>query len=457
MKASEGHGEGAGVYEALLQKLSSGRATVAVMGLGYVGLPLAWALHEAGFVVIGLDTDAKKIEALRKNEPYLKHLGPAVSAGLSASARFEPTTDDARLADADAVIVCVPTPLNAAHEPDLSYVLGTADRIGARLRRGQLVVLESTTYPGTTRQEFVPRMLQAARGHAPGLRMGVDVFAAFSPEREDPGNPSHTTRTIPKLVGGLDERSGALAAALYGRAVERVVSVRSAEVAEAAKLLENIFRAVNIALVNEMKTLLTDMGIDVWEVVRAASTKPFGFMPFWPGPGLGGHCIPIDPFYMSWKARQIGRAARFIELAGEVNVRMPEYVVERAVAALAARGKDVRGARVLVLGLAYKPDIDDVRESPSFELIRLFRERGASVEYSDPHVPATWPGRKHDLGMRSVELSQRTLGECDCVVISTNHSAFDYGLIARHAALVVDTRDAMRAFEAEMGPRLVRA
>ncbi len=443
-------------FESLKHKIESGSAIVGVVGLGYVGLPLAAAMHDAGFRVVGFDVDPKKTEMLARGETYLKHLGERMTRTLADGGRFSATTDFSRLGECDAILVCVPTPLNEAHEPDLSYVLNTAAAIGKTLRAGQLIVLESTTYPGTTRDEFLPAVLAAAV-HAPGLAAGRDVFAAFSPEREDPGNPRHTTRTIPKLVGGIDAASRELAVALYSRAVTSVIEVSSAEVAEAAKLLENIFRAVNIALVNEMKVVLGAMGIDVWEVIRAAATKPFGFMPFYPGPGLGGHCIPIDPFYMSWKARRMGAPTRFIELAGEVNVRMPRYVVDRLAAALAERGCGLGEAQVLVLGLAYKPDIDDVRESPSFELIRLMREAGATVEYSDPHVAATWPGRRGDLGMKSVDLTPASVAGFDAIVVATNHAAFDYPMIARHARLLVDTRDAMRPYEAVMGNRLVRA
>jgi UDP-N-acetyl-D-glucosamine dehydrogenase len=389
-----------------------------------------------------------------------------MTRALAASDRFEPTGDERALSRADAVIVCVPTPLNAQHEPDLSYVLRTGEAIGRTLRRGQLIVLESTSYPGTTRDDFLPAIesAHAAAGSAdsggtPPLAHGRDFFVAFSPEREDPGRTTHTTRTIPKLVGGLDDAGTQLAAALYRRAVEHVVPVDSAETAEAAKILENVFRAVNIALVNELKVIFDAMGIDVWRVVRAAATKPFGFMPFYPGPGLGGHCIPVDPFYLSWKAAQIGRPTRFIELAGEINTGMPALVVERAAAALRARGRTdgLRGARVLVLGLAYKPDIDDTRESPSFALIDLLRRAGAQVEYSDPHIPRTVPVRKHDLRMTSVDLTPASVASFDALLVATNHKAFDYALIARHARLVIDTRDALRAFEGAMGDRLVRA
>lgn len=422
----------------LQQRIEAKTARVAVIGLGYVGLPLVATFHRAGFPCIGFDTDQTKIDAIRRGENYIRHLGNELVLELSKSQRFEPTSDPDRLGDADAIISCVPTPLGEHLEPDLGYVERTADDIAARLKPGKLVILESTTYPGTTRDIVLPRL---ERG---GLRCGRDFWLAYSPEREDPGRLDYTTQTIPKLVGGIDAQSGKLATALYAAAIKEVVSVSSAEVAEAAKLLENIYRAVNIALVNEMKLVLTAMGVDVWEVIRAAATKPFGFQPFYPGPGLGGHCIPIDPFYLTWKAREVGMPTRFIELAGEVNRRMPDYVVDRTVLALNERSKAVRGSRILVLGLAYKPDVDDVRESPSFVLIEKFTALGAQVDYHDPHVPATHPMRRHDLNMQSIELTRDSVSGYDCVVIATHHAAYDWQMIADSAKLIVDTRDAMR-------------
>jgi len=448
-------------YDKLKEKIDSDTALVGVIGLGYVGLPLAHAMHQGGLPVLGFDIDRSKIDKLERGENYLKHLGAEMTTTLSGSERFSATTDFARLGECDAVIVAVPTPLGKHHEPDLSYVLGSARDIGRSLRPGQLVSLESTTYPGTTRDEFLPALLEEARRHAPGgaedIVVGENLFVAFSPEREDPGRKDHDTTTIPKLVGGVDEQSTALATLLYSRAVKQAVAVQSAEVAEAAKLLENIFRAVNIALVNEMKTVLTDLGVDVWDVIEAASTKPFGFMPFYPGPGLGGHCIPIDPFYLTWKAKEVGRATRFIELAGEVNTQMPQYVVHRVGLALNDAGKPVKGSKVLVLGLAYKANVDDTRESPSFELIERLRGLGADVDYSDPHVLRTVPVRKHDLGMESVGLTAETLKGYDAVLVSTAHDAFDWGLIAQHAPLVIDTRNAMSGHQETMGRRLVKA
>ena len=422
----------------LLGKIESNDAVVGVIGLGYVGLPLLAAFHRAGFRVIGFDVDSKKIEALHRGENYLKHLGKSLVSDMKKQGRFDATEDFARLAEADAILSCVPTPLGAHLEPDLTYVERTADDIAKTLRAGQLIVLESTTYPRTTRDIMLPRF------EARGLKCGTDFFLAYSPEREDPGRKDHNTQTIPKLVGGIDPASGEVATALYRKAIKQVIPVSSAEVAEAAKLLENIYRAVNIALVNEMKMVLTAMGIDVWEVIRAASTKPFGFQAFYPGPGLGGHCIPIDPFYLTWKAREVGMPTRFIELAGEVNRAMPDYVVQRTALALNDRGKAVKGSRILVLGLAYKPDVDDVRESPSFELIEKLMHLGAKVDFHDPHVTATHKMRHYDLDMKSIELSKQSLAGYDCVLVATHHAAYDWQMIADNAKLIVDTRNALR-------------
>lgn len=427
--------------ERLTTLIESAKAKVGVIGLGYVGLPLLAAFHRAGFPVLGFDTDPRKIEILKRGESYLKHLGETLVSDLikADAGRFDATTDLSRLGECDAVISCVPTPLGKHLEPDLSYVQKSADDIAATLRPGQLVVLESTTYPRTTREIVLPALQNR------GFACGTDFFLAFSPEREDPGRRDHTTVTIPKLVGGIDPPSTGVASLLYSKAVETVVPVSSAEVAEAAKLLENIYRAVNIALVNEMKVVLTSMGIDIWEVIAAAKTKPFGFQAFYPGPGLGGHCIPIDPFYLTWKAREFNQSTRFIELAGEINHAMPRYVIQRVTLALNSRKKSVNGSRVLILGLAYKPNVDDVRESPSFELIELLRELGASVDFNDPHVPQTHKMRHYgDLQMQSVELTPEALGSYDAVILSTNHKVYDYELIARHAKLIIDTRNAFK-------------
>lgn len=446
--------------QTLFDKINRGDALIGVIGLGYVGLPLAHTLHRGGagggFRILGFDIDPAKIESLARGENYLKHLGPEMAADLGRSERFRGTTDFSRLAEPDAIIICVPTPLGQHREPDLSYVINSGRDIGRALRRGQLIVLESTTYPGTTRQDLVPAMLAARPKNAEPLVPGKDFFVAFSPEREDPGRTSHNTKTTPKLVGGIDAASGKLAAAMYARAIDKVVTVSTAEVAEAAKILENTFRAVNIAMVNELKVLYSAMGIDVWEVIEAAATKPFGFMPFYPGPGLGGHCIPIDPFYLTWKAREVGKPTRFIELAGEINTHMPEFVVERVAAALNDEGRAVRGAKTLVVGLAYKPNIDDVRETPAAEVIDLLEDLGADVSYHDPLVPRFPLMRKHKRDMQSVPITPESLASFDCVIIVTNHSVIDYRHIAKHAKLVVDTRNAMKGLEG-LGARIVKA
>ncbi|MEM9063991.1 MAG: nucleotide sugar dehydrogenase [Planctomycetota bacterium] len=444
-------------FETLKSKLESGDALAAVVGMGYVGLPLASSLHRGGLRVLGLDIDPAKIEALEKGENYLKHLGDEMTSELASSNRFEASADFSRQAEADVVIVCLPTPLGRHREPDLSYVVASGESIGKYLRAGQLISLESTTYPGTTRGEFLEAIKKGMGESGTDLACGEDYFVAYSPEREDPGRKDHTTSTIPKLVGGLDDRATDLAVQMYAKGIANVHRVESAEIAEAAKLLENIFRAVNIALVNEMKTVMDGLGIDVWKVIDAASTKPFGFMRFTPGPGLGGHCIPIDPFYLSWKAREAGVTTRFIELAGEVNTAMPAYVINRAADALNERGKAVKGSKVLVMGLAYKPDVDDVRESPAFELIDLLLDRGAMVDYADPHVPQTPSMRHYDIEMQAVEPTAAALASYDAVLIATDHKAFDYGQVAEHARLVIDTRNAMAEHADAMGDRLVKA
>ena len=428
-----------------LQKIiNSKSARIGIVGLGYVGLPLLRAFYDAGFSVLGFDVDPAKIEMLNRGENYLKHLGENLvsdmisPAGNSGPPRFEATADMSRMGEADALLLCVPTPLGKHMDPDLSYVEDTTRLVAKTLRKGQLVVLESTTYPGTTRDVMLPILEQT------GLKHG-EFYLAYSPEREDPGRKSHNTQTIPKLVGGLDKQSTDLAVSLYKYAISDIIPVSSAEVAESAKILENVYRSVNIALVNEMKIILTAMDIDVWEVIDAAATKPFGFQAFYPGPGLGGHCIPIDPFYLTWKAKEVGKPTRFIELAGQVNHEMPSFVVQRTMLALNDHGKALKTSKILILGLAYKPDVDDVRESPSFELIEQLEDLGAAVDYNDPHVPATHKMRHYpNVNKQSVALSADSLANYDAVLIATNHAAYDYEMIAKNAKLVIDTRGAMR-------------
>jgi len=422
----------------LEKRIDERSARVGVIGLGYVGLPLLCAFHRAGFPVTGFDVDPGKVDSLNRGESYLKTVGPDVIAELSESERFEATGEFARLSRMDAVIICVPTPLTKAREPDLSHVVDTTREAGRHLTRGQLFVLESTTYPGTTGDVLKPILEEG------GLAVGRDFFLAYSPEREDPGNKTFDTRTIPKLVGGSDEVSGRLAARLYAAAVESVVEVSDANVAEAAKILENIYRAVNIALVNELKVLFDRMGIDIWEVIDAARTKPFGFQAFYPGPGLGGHCIPIDPFYLTWKARQYDLSTRFIELAGEINSAMPEFVVHKVAGALNRARKTINGSRGLVVGLAYKPNTEDVRESPAFRIIRLLEEHGADLRYHDPHVPTLKPSRSYDGDIESVDLTEAELSSSDFTLIVTDHEVIDWDLVVAHSHLVIDTRNATR-------------
>ncbi len=424
----------------LRNKIESRTALVGIIGLGYVGLPLALTFAEQGFPVLGFDIDSQKVDALHGGNAYIKHLDWGRVTTAIGSGRLRATADFQQLGQPDALLVCVPTPLTPQREPDMSYVVGTVRQIASSLRPGQLIVLESTTYPGTT-DELVRGILEAT-----GFACGRDFFLAFSPEREDPGNPKYGTATIPKVVGGVDSISGDLAQTLYDNVISSTVRVSSARTAEATKLLENIFRAVNIALVNELKIVFDRMGIDVWEVLDAAATKPFGFMRFNPGPGWGGHCIPLDPFYLTWKAREYGVTAKFIELAGEVNEQMPRYVVEKLRLALNDRRKAVKDSKILVLGLAYKKNVDDARESPAFVIIDLLLQQGAAVSYHDPHVPKapsvrSWPQLP---AMTSVPLEPATLASFDAVLIVTDHSAVDYELVARHAALVIDTRGVYR-------------
>lgn len=431
----------------LLDKIESRTAVIGIVGLGYVGLPLAKALLENGYSVLGFDVDQRKIDAIAEAKPYIQHLGSDFFQMLKETDKFSATTDPAGLKDADAILLCVPTPLGKHNDPDLSFVLDSTRMVANILRPGQLVALESTTYPGTTRDEMKPILDET------GLKCGEDYFLAYSPEREDPGSAGRSAGEIPKLVGGVDDVATDLAMALYERVVSAAHRVSSAEIAESAKLLENIYRAVNIALVNEIKVVLSDMDIDVWEVIDAARTKPFGFQAFYPGPGLGGHCIPIDPFYLAWKAKEVGRPTRFIELAGEVNTAMPRYVIRRVVNALNQVDVPIKGAKVLVLGIAYKKNVDDNRETPAAEIIERLAEMGADLSYHDPHLPKFPEMRKYDLSISSIELSQKTLEDADCVLIVTDHDAVDYGLVGQHAKIIVDTRNAM----ASVDPNQVKA
>jgi UDP-N-acetyl-D-glucosamine dehydrogenase len=413
--------------------------TVGVIGLGYVGLPLVLRFGEVGFRVMGFDVDEAKVKLLNGGGSYIQHVPGARVQALVSSGRFESTTDLTRLDEPDAVIICVPTPLTRHRDPDLRYVESTADAVAAALRRNQLVCLESTTYPGTTDEIVLPRL------EARKMKVGEDFFLAFSPEREDPGNTNFDTSTIPKVVGGTTPDCLDLATTLYAEAIKQVVPVTSTRVAEATKILENVYRAVNIALVNELKIAFERMGINVWDVIEAAKTKPFGFQPFYPGPGLGGHCIPIDPFYLTWKAREYGVATRFIELAGEINSGMPAYVIQKLMDALNERGMALKGARVLVLGAAYKKDTDDSRESPGLEIIEDLVHKGARVDYSDPHLPRLPFVRRHKIDLASVPLTEATLRQYDAVLLVTDHTRFPYELIHRSASLIVDSRNAFRA------------
>jgi UDP-N-acetyl-D-glucosamine dehydrogenase len=438
----------------LASKINSRAARVGIIGLGYVGLPLISAFTNAGFHCLGFDVDDAKIQQLHRGQSYIRHIPSATIADWLQRGVLDPTSDMSRLSEADALLICVPTPLNESRDPDLQYIESTGRAIAKVIRPGQLVILESTTYPTTTRDVLVPILNQ----NPTGLVCGRDFFAAFSPEREDPGNPNYTAAGIPKVVGGIDQNSSDLAADLYSHAIVKVIRVDNAEIAEACKILENTYRAVNIALVNELKMLFDRMGIDIWKVVDAAKTKPFGFQAFYPGPGLGGHCIPIDPFYLSWLARRYGMSTRFIELAGEVNTFMPRYVVSRVADFLNDVGKPVRGSRICILGMAYKKDVDDPRESPSFELLELLLHRGAVLTYSDPHVPSLPKMRHYHLPpMDSTPLTPEFLAAQDCVLISTDHSAFDYAFIAEHSRLIVDTRNATRNVSPEHQHKIFRA
>ncbi|MFT7553002.1 MAG: UDP-N-acetyl-D-glucosamine dehydrogenase [Rhodothermales bacterium] len=424
----------------LLTKIRNKTARIGVVGLGYVGLPLIWTFHREGFQVVGYDIDQSKVDHITAGTSYIKHFGVERMRKLSASNHCEATTDFSRVPEADVLLLCVPTPLNAHREPDMSYVENTVRTLGPYLREGQLLVLESTTYPGTTEELIVPPCEQLS-----GLKSGETLFIAYSPEREDPGNPSFETSSIPKVVGGEGADALLLATELYDSVIDQVVPVSNTRTAEAVKLLENIFRAVNIALVNELKVVFQEMGIDIYEVVDAAKTKPFGFMPFYPGPGLGGHCIPIDPFYLTWKAREYGLHTRFIELAGEINTAMPAYVVRRSMEALNERGKALKGSKVLCVGLAYKPDVDDMRESPTFAIMDALKSYGAEVHYYDPYIPIIPGSREHAdwAGLVSVKWDAETLSQFDLAVILTKHSGVDHAQLPTHVDCVVDTRNAL--------------
>lgn len=427
----------------LLERLKNKEAVIGVVGLGYVGLPLMLRYAEAGYAVLGFDVDSTKVEDLQSGRSYFEH----IPSSRVANAQLSATTDFTRASEADALIICVPTPLNRYREPDLSFVVGTVESLLPSLRPGQVIALESTTYPGTTEEELLPRIGQR------GLTVGEDVYLVYSPEREDPGNSHFETRTIPKVVGGHTSACLEVGKALYGTAVDKVVPVSSTRVAEMTKLLENIHRAVNVGLVNEMKIVADRMGIDIFEVIDAAATKPFGFTPYYPGPGLGGHCIPIDPFYLTWKAREYGLNTRFIELAGELNSSMPEYVVSKLVWGLNEQAKSVKGSRILILGVAYKKNVDDMRESPSAEIMELLEEKGAIIAYSDPHVPRFPPMRRYSFSLESQVINKEMLSNFDAVVVATNHDAFDYELIRRSASLIIDSRGVYR----EVTSNIVRA
>ncbi|MFH5831655.1 nucleotide sugar dehydrogenase [Halalkalibaculum sp. DA3122] len=428
------------MLQELLNKISQRNYTVGIVGLGYVGLPLMWTFHKNEMPVLGFDIDQEKIDCIKEGTPYIKHLGQEMMQVLAESERCDATADFERLTEADAVLLCVPTPLDEHREPDMEYVERTCMTVGEHLREGQLVVLESTTYPGTTEDLIIPLLESKS-----GLTAGEDFYVAYSPEREDPGNPDFNTSKIPKVVGGHGEEALKLAMALYDTAIVETVPVSDTKTAEAVKITENVFRAVNIALVNELKVVYHKMGIDVHEVLDAAATKPFGFMKFVPGPGLGGHCIPIDPFYLTWKAREQEQNTRFIELAGEINTSMPRYVVDQTLKALNAHKKALNGSRVLVVGLAYKPDVDDMRESPTFKIMDLLAGYGADVSYYDPHIPEIKPTREHEewTGTQSINWNRETVGSFDAVVISTNHSSIDYKELSDWNDCIVDSRNAM--------------
>jgi UDP-N-acetyl-D-glucosamine dehydrogenase len=437
--------------EDLIEKIRSRKARVGVIGLGYVGLPLVLRFGEEHFPVLGFDIDPVKVQKLNAGESYIHHIPASGLQVLLREKQFEATTNFARLAEADCIVICVPTPLTAKKDPDLQYIESTAEAVRATLRKGQLVSLESTTYPGTTEEILLEKF------RSTGLTVGSDYFLVFSPEREDPGNPKFSTRTIPKVVGGITPGCLETGRELYGSVIDRIVPVSSTRSAELVKLLENIYRCVNIALVNELKLLCERMKIDIWEVIEAASTKPFGYTPFHPGPGLGGHCIPIDPFYLSWKAKEYDFSTRFIQLAGEINTAMPHHVVHCVAEALNERSRSIRGSKILILGVAYKKDVDDVRESPALEIMELLQERGAELSYSDPYVPRLHRMRHYDFShMSSVPLDETTLREFDLVLITTDHTDVDYQSVVDYSSVVVDTRNATKTVKGGVG-KIVRA
>lgn len=432
--------------ESFIKKIKTKEAKVGIIGLGYVGLPLALEFAEAGFNVIGFDIDSKKIPILESGRTYIKHIPSERIDKAVKSQRFSATDKFDKIKEVDAIIICVPTPLNKYREPDISYIESTAEVISKNFQVGQLVVLESSTYPGTTEEIILPLLEKPLNPELNGEKLvaGVDFFLAFSPEREDPNNPNFTTKTIPKVVGGVTESCLEIAKELYDQVIVKTVPVSSPRAAEATKLLENIYRSVNIALVNELKIVFEKMDIDIWEVIEAAKTKPFGFQAFYPGPGLGGHCIPIDPFYLTWKAREFDISTKFIELAGEINTFQPYHVVNRTIEALNNYGKTINGSKILILGAAYKKNIDDMRESPSLKLIEIFIQRGAEVSYNDPFVPKLPPTRHYRFDMESVDLTAENLGKFDVVVLSTDHDIYDYDFIYKHSNLIIDTRNAFK-------------
>lgn len=433
----------------LIEKIKNKKAKIGIIGLGYAGLPLLLRFCEEEFAVTGFDIDSKKVESINNGISYIKHIPSKKIQDMLSKNLLQATNDYSRLKDVDCIIICVPTPLKKNREPDLSYIENTSDHIKNYLRKGQLISLESTTYPGTTRELLLPKFEKK------GLKAGEDFFLVFSPEREDPGNPFYNTKNIPKVVGGITHRCTEVGKALYSQIITKIITVSSAEIAEFTKLLENIYRAVNIALVNEMKILADKMGIDIWEVIEASSTKPFGFMPFYPGPGLGGHCIPIDPYYLSWKAKEYDFDTRFIELAGEINTSMPEYVITKISEGLNRHKKCVNGAKILILGVAYKKDTDDIRESPGVKIIDRLKNKGANVDYHDPYVKS-FSGMRHypHLMMKSVPLNEKTIKKYDCTAIITDHTCINYKWIVENSKLVIDTRNATKGI---MSKKIIKA